>query len=285
MESGVARAAHRHRGLPRAAVPHDLADAPRAVAHHRGGQGRPAAHRLPGGRQRQHPARRAPRARGGHRATRSCSARRRASASTPSSSASTSTARCSIDPRESRRLDDYVDAYWQKRQRQRHDARHRACKELRRSRTAFGLMMVDAGRRRRAGRGRAPGLPGDDPPGAADHRRARAASSAPPACTWWSPRRACASWPTPPSTSSPTRRRSPRSRCSAADAVRELGHRAARRHAQLLELRRRAAPRSRSKVADATAHRASACGPDLMIDGEMQANVALDEEARAPYPF
>ncbi len=25
--------------------------------------------------------------------------------------------------------------------------------------------------------------------------------------------------------------------------------------------------------------------PDLTIDGEMQANVALDEEARAPYPF
>jgi malate dehydrogenase (oxaloacetate-decarboxylating)(NADP+) len=38
------------------------------------------------------------------------------------------------------------------------------------------------------------------------------------------------------------------------------------------------------KVAEATAlvkHRR----PDLMIDGEMQANVALDEEARAPYPF
>ncbi|HEY3253563.1 MAG TPA: phosphate acyltransferase, partial [Polyangiaceae bacterium] len=25
--------------------------------------------------------------------------------------------------------------------------------------------------------------------------------------------------------------------------------------------------------------------PDLMIEGEMQANLALDEEARAPYPF
>ena len=25
--------------------------------------------------------------------------------------------------------------------------------------------------------------------------------------------------------------------------------------------------------------------PELMIDGEMQANVALDEDARAPYPF
>jgi malate dehydrogenase (oxaloacetate-decarboxylating)(NADP+) len=42
-------------------------------------------------------------------------------------------------------------------------------------------------------------------------------------------------------------------------------------------------PASR-KVADATA-KVKQLRPDLMIDGEMQANVALDEEARAPYPF
>jgi malate dehydrogenase (oxaloacetate-decarboxylating)(NADP+) len=38
------------------------------------------------------------------------------------------------------------------------------------------------------------------------------------------------------------------------------------------------------KVAQATAL-VKAKMPELMIDGEMQANVALDEEARAPYPF
>jgi malate dehydrogenase (oxaloacetate-decarboxylating)(NADP+) len=38
------------------------------------------------------------------------------------------------------------------------------------------------------------------------------------------------------------------------------------------------------KVAEAVAHVKSRW-PELMIDGEMQANVALDEEARAPYPF
>jgi malate dehydrogenase (oxaloacetate-decarboxylating)(NADP+) len=38
------------------------------------------------------------------------------------------------------------------------------------------------------------------------------------------------------------------------------------------------------KVAAATAIVKARC-PDLMIEGEMQANVALDEEARAPYPF
>src|SRR3954471_23442871 len=45
------------------------------------------------------------------------------------------------------------------------------------------------------------------------------------------------------------------------------------------------APHAQSqKVAAATAL-VKARHPDLMIEGEMQANVALDEEARAPYPF
>jgi malate dehydrogenase (oxaloacetate-decarboxylating)(NADP+) len=38
------------------------------------------------------------------------------------------------------------------------------------------------------------------------------------------------------------------------------------------------------KVQEATAM-VQRLRPDLMIDGEMQANVALDEEARAVYPF
>jgi malate dehydrogenase (oxaloacetate-decarboxylating)(NADP+) len=41
---------------------------------------------------------------------------------------------------------------------------------------------------------------------------------------------------------------------------------------------------SSTKVAQATAV-VKAARPDLMIDGEMQADVALREEARAPYPF
>jgi malate dehydrogenase (oxaloacetate-decarboxylating)(NADP+) len=45
------------------------------------------------------------------------------------------------------------------------------------------------------------------------------------------------------------------------------------------------APHAQSqKVAAATAI-VKARRPDLMIEGEMQANLALDEEARAPYPF
>jgi malate dehydrogenase (oxaloacetate-decarboxylating)(NADP+) len=45
------------------------------------------------------------------------------------------------------------------------------------------------------------------------------------------------------------------------------------------------APHAQSrKVAEAVALVQSR-KPELMIDGEMQANVALDEEARAPYPF
>ncbi len=41
---------------------------------------------------------------------------------------------------------------------------------------------------------------------------------------------------------------------------------------------------SSDKVAEAT-HIVQERRPDLMIDGEMQADVALLEEARAPYPF
>jgi malate dehydrogenase (oxaloacetate-decarboxylating)(NADP+) len=45
------------------------------------------------------------------------------------------------------------------------------------------------------------------------------------------------------------------------------------------------APHAQSqKVAAATAI-VKARRPELMIEGEMQANLALDEEARAPYPF
>src|SRR5262249_3112009 len=49
-----------------------------------------------------------------------------------------------VDPRESERLDGYVDAYWRKRQR-RGVTRLGALKELRRSRTAYGMMMVAEG--------------------------------------------------------------------------------------------------------------------------------------------
>ncbi|MGH9005489.1 MAG: phosphate acyltransferase, partial [Acidimicrobiia bacterium] len=38
------------------------------------------------------------------------------------------------------------------------------------------------------------------------------------------------------------------------------------------------------KVSRATAF-VRALRPDIIIDGEMQANVALDDDARAPYPF
>ena len=45
------------------------------------------------------------------------------------------------------------------------------------------------------------------------------------------------------------------------------------------------APHPQSKkVAEAVALVQAQC-PELMIDGEMQANIALDDEARAPYAF
>jgi malate dehydrogenase (oxaloacetate-decarboxylating)(NADP+) len=69
----------------------------------------------------------------------------------------------------------------------------------------------------------------------------------------------------------------------AADAVRELGIEP--RVAMLSFSNFGDAPHPQSKkVAEATAI-VKKRRPDLMIDGEMQANVALDEEARAPYPF
>src|SRR4051812_12561902 len=49
-----------------------------------------------------------------------------------------------VDPRACERLDDYVDGYWLKRQRK-GVTRHAAYKEIRRSRTAFGLMMLELG--------------------------------------------------------------------------------------------------------------------------------------------
>src|SRR5262249_53619338 len=49
-----------------------------------------------------------------------------------------------VDPRESEKLEEYVEAYWQKRQRK-NVTRHDAWKEMRRSRTTFGLIMVDQG--------------------------------------------------------------------------------------------------------------------------------------------
>ncbi|HEV8246401.1 MAG TPA: phosphate acyltransferase, partial [Polyangiaceae bacterium] len=49
-----------------------------------------------------------------------------------------------IEPRENRKLDAYVEVYWSKRQRK-GVTKHVARKELRRSRTAFGLMMVEQG--------------------------------------------------------------------------------------------------------------------------------------------
>ena len=69
----------------------------------------------------------------------------------------------------------------------------------------------------------------------------------------------------------------------AADAVRDLGIEP--RVAMLSFSNFGDAPHPQSrKVANAT-EKVKRLRPDLMIDGEMQANVALDEEARAPYPF
>ena len=69
----------------------------------------------------------------------------------------------------------------------------------------------------------------------------------------------------------------------AADAVAELGLEP--RVAMLSFSNFGDAPHPQSQKMALATRMVSERRPELMIDGEMQANVALDEEARAPYPF
>jgi malate dehydrogenase (oxaloacetate-decarboxylating)(NADP+) len=186
-----------------------------------------------------------------------------------------------VDPREADDLDAYVEAYWQKRQR-RGMTRHHAFKELRRSRTAYGLMMLDAGH----ADGLVAGVRQDYP------------ATIRPALQIIGVRegvkRAAGMYMVVSKTGvrfladttiniEPDEDTLAEIAVLAADAVQDLGIEP--RIAMLSFSNFGDAPHPASrKVANATA-KVKRLRPDLMIDGEMQANVALDEEARAPYPF
>jgi malate dehydrogenase (oxaloacetate-decarboxylating)(NADP+) len=186
-----------------------------------------------------------------------------------------------IDPREADELEAYAEAYWQKRQR-RGMTRHNAFKELRRSRTAYGLMMLDAGH----ADGLVAGVRQDYP---ATIRPALQIIGVREGVT-----RAAGMYMVVTKTGvrfladttiniTPDADTLAEIAILAADTVRDLG--IDPRVAMLSFSNFGDAPHPESrKVADATA-KVKRLRPDLMIDGEMQANVALDEEARAPYPF
>jgi malate dehydrogenase (oxaloacetate-decarboxylating)(NADP+) len=186
-----------------------------------------------------------------------------------------------VEPREYEHFDDYVQAYWEKRQR-RGVTELGARKELRRSRTAFGLMMVE--------RGHADGL-------VAGVRQDYPATIRPALQIIGvraGVRRASGMYMVVTKAGAlfladttinidPDAETLAETAILAADAVAALG--LTPRVAMLSFSNFGDAPHPQSqKVAEAT-QMVKERRPDLMIDGEMQANVALDVEARAPYPF
>jgi malate dehydrogenase (oxaloacetate-decarboxylating)(NADP+) len=186
-----------------------------------------------------------------------------------------------INPRECDELERYVESYWHKRQR-RGVTRLAAQKELRSSRTAFGMIMV--------AEGDADGLvAGVRQPYPATIRPALQIVGMREGV-----RRAAGMYMVVTKQGvrfladttiniDPNADELAEIALLATDAVTELGLEP--RVAMLSFSNFGDAPHPQSrKVAEATA-KVQKLRPDLMIDGEMQANVALDEEARAVYPF
>jgi malate dehydrogenase (oxaloacetate-decarboxylating)(NADP+) len=187
----------------------------------------------------------------------------------------------SIDPRRSANLEQYSDEYWQLRQR-RGVTRHAAMKTLRRSRTAFALMMVQLG----DADGVVVGAQQDYP---ATIRPTLQIIGVQPGV-----KRAAGMYMVVTKTDvkfladttiniSPDAETLAETAILAADTVHDLGIEP--RVAMLSFSNFGDAPHAESlKVASAT-QIVKQRRPDLMIDGEMQANLALDVDARAPYPF
>jgi malate dehydrogenase (oxaloacetate-decarboxylating)(NADP+) len=186
-----------------------------------------------------------------------------------------------IDPRESERLDAYVEALWNKRSRK-GMTRLGAFKELRRSRTTFGMMMVEMG----DADGIVAGARQDYP---ATIRPALQIIGVRPGV-----RRAAGMYMVVTKNGvrfmadttiniQPDAETLAEIAILAAETVVQFGIEP--RVAMLSFSNFGDAPHPESKkVAEAVAIVKSRW-PELMIDGEMQANVALDEEARSPYPF
>jgi malate dehydrogenase (oxaloacetate-decarboxylating)(NADP+) len=186
-----------------------------------------------------------------------------------------------VNPRECEKLDEYVETYWAKRQR-RGVTRLAALKELRSSRTSFGMVMVACG----------------DADGLVAGVRQPYPATIRPALQIVGMRsgvrRAAGMYMVVTKQGvrfladttiniEPNAEELAEIALLAADAVAELGLEP--RVAMLSFSNFGDAPHPASKkVADATAA-VQRQRPTLMIDGEMQANVALDEEARAVYPF
>jgi malate dehydrogenase (oxaloacetate-decarboxylating)(NADP+) len=186
-----------------------------------------------------------------------------------------------LDPRTSDKLDAYADAYWKKRRR-RGVTQVFAAREMYRSRTAFGLMMVEMG----------------DADGFVAGARQDYPETIRPALQIIGVRedvkRAAGMYMI-------VTKRDVRFLADTtinidpdAETLAEIAILAAERVTELGIVPRVAmlsfsnfgdAPHAQSlKVAQATAIVKQRC-PDLMVDGEMQANVALNPAARAPYPF
>jgi len=186
-----------------------------------------------------------------------------------------------VDPRNDERFERYVQAYFEKRQRK-GIKRHDAVKTLRRSRTAFGLMMLDQGDADGLVAGAQQDYPATIRPALqiiGVRRGVKHAAGMYMVVT----KRDVKFLADTTINIDPDAETLAETAILAADMVSELGIEP--RIAMLSFSNFGDAPHPQSfKVARATAlvkHRR----PDLTIDGEMQANVALDEDARSPYPF
>jgi malate dehydrogenase (oxaloacetate-decarboxylating)(NADP+) len=186
-----------------------------------------------------------------------------------------------LNPREYDKFDEYVESYWKKRERK-GITRHRAMKEIRRSRTSFGLMMVDHG----DADGLVAGVRQDYP---ATIRPALQIIGVREGV-----RHAAGMYMVVTKSGvrfmadttiniDPDAETLAEIAILAAEAVQELGIEP--RVAMLSFSNFGDAPHPQSKKVAAATALVKKLRPELMIDGEMQANVAVDENARSPYPF
>jgi malate dehydrogenase (oxaloacetate-decarboxylating)(NADP+) len=186
-----------------------------------------------------------------------------------------------LDPREAPKLDAYVTALWTKRQRK-GLTRHGALKELLRSRTSFGMMMVEEGDADGIVVGARQDYPATIRPALqiiGVREGVRFAAGMYMVVT----KKGVRFMADTTINIQPDAATLAEIAILAAETVIELGLEP--RVAMLSFSNFGDAPHPEStKVAEAVAL-VQARWPELMIDGEMQANVAVDEEARAPYPF
>ena len=186
-----------------------------------------------------------------------------------------------VNPRSSDKLDSYVQAYWEKRRR-RGVTELDAVKTMRRSRTAFGLMMLAQGDADGFIAGYGQDYPATIRPALqiiGVRPGVRNAAGMYVAVT----KRDVKILADTTINIDPDAEALAEIAILAADAAKELGLKP--RVAMLSFSNFGDAPHPfTTKVARATAL-VKELRPDLMVDGEMQANVALDESARALYPF